>query len=401
MGGRTDRDSAPAWLVAALSAMVILVTHGFGNSLVPALLPRIADSFQAGYGVLGLAVGGGLAAYGFGAAVGTRVLDRFPAARLLVLSLAVNAAGFLMLAAAQSPMVLALCVVVIGVAAPISWAATVHVIGRAVRPSMRGRVMAVASAGAGLGSGVNGLFVLVLAAPGSWRMAFVIAAALAVLLIGAFVVVFGLSTSPAEGSAKAARSAAPWKSIWSVPSGRVVIVTSLFAGIGGFTFAGYLSEIAVDELMVSPLAAAAPWWLASSVGLALAVPLGALADRGSAVGVIAMMAGGYALCLSALALEWSYPTLLVATLGFGAFNFPLWGLLGLEAHRGLPTGLALRAVSGGLVVAAFLAMGGITLAGWWIDRAGSFRGPAMALSGCVAVLAIWLLTKYLAEVRAR
>ena len=198
----TDEGSTGAATAAVLFAIVIMVTHGFGNSLVPALLPRIAESFQAGYGALGLAVSTGLLAYGAGAALGIRIIGRVPARGLLILCLAVCAAGFLAVSAAGSPTVLALCVVAIGLASPISWSVSIRMIGRVVRPSAHGRVLAVAAAGAGVGNGVNGAFVQLLTARGQWRTAFVIAGGLAVCMILFTLLVFRRPIPPPPGPAR-------------------------------------------------------------------------------------------------------------------------------------------------------------------------------------------------------
>ena len=396
----TDRFTG-AIIAAPLFGVVILVTHGFGNSLVPAMLPRIAESFQAGYGILGLAIATGLLCYGLGALLGIAVLDRVPPRGLLAICLAVCSAGFLAVSRASSPGMLALSVVAVGLSSPISWSTTVHIVGQVVRPSSHGRVLSVASVGAGIGSGVNGVFVQVFARPGEWRWAFVLAGTLSLLALAA---TFLVLRRPVDGPARPERVAGlghPWKRIWSAPAGRLVILLSMFAGIGGFTFASYLSEVTLDELKVSPLAAGVPWWLASVVGLAIAIPLGTFADRNSPLGVMSLMLLVYAICLAVLALSWSYTGLLVASAGFAVLNFPLWGLLGLVAHRGLPRELAVRTVSGGLAAGAWAAMVGVTAAGLWIDRTGSFRGSVTALAAMAALVTAWLVLRYRAESERR
>ena len=390
----TDRYRR-AIATAPLFGMAILVTHGFGNSLVPAMLPRIAESFEAGYGVLGLAVATGLLSYGLGALVGIAILDRVPPRGLLAACLAVCAAGFLAVSRAGSPGMLALSVVAVGLASPISWSATVHLVGQVVRPSSHGRVLSMSSVGAGIGSGVNGMFVQVFADADEWRWAFVIAGSVSLLTMAATYLVLRNPIDRPDRPEQAVGQDPVWKRIWSVPTGRIVIVLSMFAGIGGFTFASYLSEIAVDELMVSPLAAGFPWWLASAVGLILGLPLGALADRKAPLGVISLMVLTYALCLMVLAFTWSYQGLLVASAGFAVLNYPLWGLLGLLAHRGLPRELAPRTVSLGLVAGAWFATSGVTIAGLWIDRSGSFRGSVVVLAALATVVALWLGSKSL------
>ena len=399
--GADDRLVSPV-MASVLFGVVILVTHGFGNGLVPALLPRIAESFGSGYGVLGLALATNLVAYGLGAALGLRVVELVPPRALLIFCLAVCGAGFLAVSVAGSPLLLALCVVVIGLSSPISWSVIVHMAGQLVAPGAGGRVMVVAGVGAGVGNGINGVFVQTLTGPGEWRAAFVIASVVAACMIGTTLLVFRRpvdSPSRPEESTHRTRGTSVWRRIWSAPGGRIVILTSMVAGPGGFTFAAYLSEVAVDELLVSPLAAAAPWWLASAVGMAAAWPIGRISDRGSPVGVMSVIAAAYAVSLVVLALGWSYPTLMVATFGFAMFNLPIWGLFGLTAHRSLPADLAVRAVSGGLVVAAFSAASGVTAAGAWIDRTGSFRGGVVVLALLMSVLTIWLRAERRAESR--
>ncbi|MDE0171719.1 MAG: MFS transporter [bacterium] len=391
-----DEQLIPPAAAVALFGVVIVVTHGMGNSLVPALLPRISESFQAGYGVLGLTVAAGLLSYGAGAVVGIRVVDRVPSRGLLVLCLLVCGAGLLAVSVSGSPATMAVCAVVIGLSSPISWSVSVYLISRVVRSGAHGRVLAVAAAGAGVGNGVNGVFVQLLTAPDQWRWAFVIAGGLAV---GAAVATRLVLRRPIEPPSRvdAGRQRRIWRRIWSVPAGRLVLGLSMVAGIGTFTFGGYISEIALDELSVSSPAAAVPWWLASGVGVSAAFLAGLKSDRGSPVGVMSITSLTYAAALTVLALTWSYPALLIATFGFAVFNFPIWGLFGLVAHRGLPPELAVRSVSGGLALGACSAMCGVTAAGWWIDRTGSFRGPAILLAVMIATVAIWLGSKYRTE----
>lgn len=377
--------------------IVIVVTHGMGNSLVPALLPRISESFQAGYGVLGLTVATGLLSYGAGAVLGIRVVDRVPSRGLLVLCLLVCGAGLLAVSVSGSPGMMALCAVVIGLSSPISWSVSVYLISRVVRSAAHGRVLAVAAAGAGVGNGVNGVFVHLLTAPEQWRWAFVIAGGLAVGAALAARLVLRRPIEPPSRGVDAGRERGIWRRIWSAPAGRLVLGMSMVAGIGTFTFGGYISEIALDELSVSSVAAAVPWWLASTVGVSAAFLAGLKSDRGSPVGVMSVTSLTYASALTVLALTWSYPALLIATFGFAVFNFPIWGLFGLVAHRGLPPDLAVRSVSGGLALGACSAMCGVTAAGWWIDRTGSFRGPAILLAVMIATVAIWLGSKYRTE----
>ena len=380
---------------AFLFCAVIMVTHGFGNGLVPAMLPRIGESFGSGYGALGLAVSAGLLAYGLGAAVGVRAVNVLPSRGIILAALAVCLVGFLVAVQVDSPAALAGSVVGIGLLAPISWAASVRLIAQVVNPSSHGRVMVVAGSGAGVGGGINGAFALFLAGPDEWRLAFVVAAAVSVATAVATLVL--LPRTPAA-KPRADLDPAPrreWRDVWAVRSGRMVIMISVAAGVGGFTFISYMSATAVDEFGVSPAGVAILWWVASSVGLVAAVGMGAWSDRVSPVLVIGVISLVLALSLVVLASTWSYAGMLVAAAGFGSFNYPIWGLMGHLAGKGMEPRLAVRAVSGGLTAAAWCATSGIALAGWWIDRTGSFRIPVIAVAVLSSLVTAWLATEYL------
>ncbi|MCY3580025.1 MAG: MFS transporter [bacterium] len=404
-GTETGSGTSPAHLkrvgsgrVAVLFCVVIMVTHGFGNGLVPAFLPRIAEQLESGYGVLGLAVASGLMAYGLGAAIGVKVIDRFPLQAILLASLAVGAAGFLVIVWVDSAPALAGCVATISLVSPISWAVSVRLIASVVEPSSHGRVMSVAGAGAGAGGGVNGLFVLLFAEPGQWRWAFFIASAVAVLAALAAMTVLPGGTISGAGSSSGRPRA--WREAWSLRAGRTVMLVSVALGVTGFPFISYMSATAEEEFMGSALAMAVLWWVASSVGLVTAVLAGLWSDRASPVLVIGVIALTYTTTLTFFAINWSYGGLLAAAIGFGLFNYPTWGLLGhLAGQRITEPALALRAVSGGLTGAAFFATGAVTLTGWWIDQAGTFRIPAIVLAGLGCLTAIWLASEYRREPR--
>lgn len=385
---------------AVLFCAVIMVTHGFGNGLVPALLPRIGESFGSGYGTLGLAVSSGLLAYGLGSAVGVRVVDLFPLRGIILAALSVCVVGFLVAVWARSPVALAGSVVLISLMAPISWSASVRLIARVVKPSSLGRVTVVASSGAGVGGGINGVFAVSLAGLDEWRLAFAIATVASVATALAILLLLPRTPASEPRLARTAVRRRDWRDTWAVRTGRMVILFSIAAGLGGFTFVSYMSATAVDEFGVSPVAVAGLWWIASSVGLMAAVVMGAWSDRVSPVLVIGVISFVYFSGLVVLVLTWSYSGLMLAALGFGFFNYPIWGLLGHLAGQGMEPRLAVRAFSGGLTAAAWCATSGIALAGWWIDRTGSFRIPVIALAALSGLVTAWIATEYLRR-RAR
>lgn len=405
-GGAGAPSRAPEGFIepgraAVLFCAVIMVTHGFGNGLVPALLPRIGESFGSGYGTLGLAVSSGLLAYGLGSAVGVRVVDVFPLRGIILAALAVCVVGFLVAAWARSPVALAGSVVLISLMAPISWSASVRLIARVVKPSSLGRVTVVASSGAGVGGGINGAFAVLLAGLDEWRLAFVIATVVSVATALAILALLPRTPASEPRLARTTVRRSDWRDTWAVRTGRMVILFSIAAGLGGFTFVSYMSATAVDEFGVSPVAVAGLWWIASSVGLTAAVVMGTWSDRVSPVLVIGVISLVYFSGLVVLVLTWSYSGLMLAAVGFGFFNYPIWGLLGHLAGQGMEPRLAVRAFAGGLTAAAWCATSGIALAGWWIDRTGSFRIPVIALATLSGLVTAWIATEYFRRARGR
>ena len=103
------------------------MSHGFGLSLVPAMLPRMEAEFQSGYGVLGVAVAAGLLAYALGSLLAPLTMRAVPTRGLLIGTYSLTGAGLVVSALASSPISISGAVILLGISAPISWTATIHV----------------------------------------------------------------------------------------------------------------------------------------------------------------------------------------------------------------------------------------------------------------------------------
>jgi MFS family permease len=177
------------WAATLVLGLGTLISHGFGLALVPAMLPRIADDLDVGYGLLGTAVTGGLAAYSIGAVTSARLLDRVPNRAGLFGSYALSGIGLLIAGAAVNPFTLTVAAAILGFIAPVSWALTLHVAGTTTARESRAAVMASASGSAALGVLINGVLVQTSDSVHTWRVSFAIAAALSLVPVvaGAFV----------------------------------------------------------------------------------------------------------------------------------------------------------------------------------------------------------------------
>ncbi len=376
---------SPAQAIAVLG-LGTLVSHGFGLSLAPAMLPRMAEDLAAGYGALGSALAAGLVAYATGALSAAHILDRIPTRGLLMITYAVSAAGLMIVAAATSVFTLAIGVIVTGFIAPVSWAVTLHVAGSTSPRSKRGMVMASASGGAALGVLVNGILVQTSDSLHTWRVSFVIAALVAMAPVAAARFVYGdpiagpVATGDRVGFAAVLRS----------KTGRLIVIASSVAGLVGFPFSSFLTATAVDEMGVSALGAAALWWIVGVVGMAGGPLVGGYADRRSPPRALLAVAVAYMVGLLVLAVLWSYPGLAVAVVGFALLNYPIWGLLGSAIGDEIDSRLAVRAISLGLAGAAVTGAFGNALAGAWLEATLSFRVPIVVILVIVVGLTLWL-----------
>ncbi len=377
----------PAALVLGLGT---LVSHGFGLSLLPAMLPRIAEDFGAGYGVLGSVAAIGLVAYTAGALGASWMMERLPARTLFIATLAVGGAGLAAAGAATSPLGLTGAAVVLGAAAPVSWAVSLHIAAAAVRPGARAAVMTAAAAGAALGVLINGVLVQTSADLHSWRASFVIAAMVAIAPMG-----WGwrLFAAPiAKPTRPAAASPAAYRQLVASRVGRVVVGAAVVAGAIGWPFTVFLTATALDEMGVGDARAAALWWLIGVIGTLGGPVIGRYGDRASPLTALSGGAVAFAAGLAFLAVTWTYAGLVAASIGLAVLYYPIWGLVGAVASQHFDARTAMRAISLGLVGAALFGAGANAAAGAWIEASGSFRGPAIAMAVLMAVTAGWQAT---------
>lgn len=376
----------PVTLVLGLGT---LVSHGFGLSLVPALLPYIEQEFQSGYGALGLAVATGLLAYAAGAAITSRVIRAVPTRALLLGTFALSATGFVVMAMSTSPAVIAVAVIVLGVSAPVSWTATIHLGRESIPASSGGVVLAGASGGAAAGVVVNGVLVQTSASVHSWRVSFVIAACVALAVAALASRVF--PTAVPKPGASGERVMPLFRRVLRDPSGMMIVVTSGVSGLAVFVLATFLTATAIDEMGVSAGASAALLWVGGFVGVSAALAFGRLGDRTTPTFAIAVAMASYSVALASLTLGWSYAWLVVTMVGYGILNGPVWGLMGAAANKRFSSELGVGAVSLGLVAASSIAAVGNSISALWLESTGSMRGPVAILAAATGLTAVYLI----------
>lgn len=390
------RVSAPDPKNAALVlGLGTLVSHGFGLSLVPALLPDIENTFDSGFAALGGAVAAGLVMYAIGGMAASKILDSMPNRTVLNLTFVVAAAALLLAGTAPSPLVIAVPVMLLGISAPVSWAATTHVAARSVDSRWRSMVMGAAAGGVGLGVILNGLLVHFFSGADRWRFAFFVAASISLLVALWSVVVFRHTpiSRPSDDVVTAGSSGA-YRAALSAWPGRVVVVTSAAAGVGAYTFTTFLTATSIESIGSSPTGAGALLWVMGGVGVIASLVLGGLGDRRPPSRIVAWMFVACAAGLFVVASAWSYPGLMVGAVGVAVLNYPVWGLVAAIASNRYRAREAVAAVSMGLVAAASLSALANVVAGLWIDAVGNIRLPIAFLATLTAIVGFWLLYSY-------
>jgi predicted MFS family arabinose efflux permease len=363
---------------------------------VPALLPHIERDLQSGYGALGLAVATGLLSYAIGAAATSRVMRAVPTRALLLGTFGLSAAGFIVMAVSTSPLVIAAAVTVLGVSAPISWTATIHVGRESIPASSSGVLLAGASGGAAAGVIVNGVLVQTSDSIHSWRVSFVIAAGVAIVVM---VLAARMFPEPVLMPERSGDRVLPlFGRVLKDPSGLMIVVTSGVSGLAVFVLSTFLTATAIDEMGTSAGAAAALLWIGGFVGVSAALVFGRLGDRRAPVFAIAVAMTTYSITLILLTIGWSYPWLVVAMVGYGTLNGPVWGLMGAAANRRFSPELGVAAVSLGLVGASLIAAFGNSMSALWLEGTGSMRGPISILGVITALTAVYLIRETLQTV---
>lgn len=385
-----DPTAVKAWLAATVLSLGALVSHGFGLSLVPALLPQVEATFSSGYGTLGLAVASGLLAYAVGGLIASQVLDWLPNRTVFNGTFVVVAVALGFGSIAGSAGLIAPTVIVMGAAAPISWAATAHIAGRVVPVQRRNLVMGAAAGGVGLGVVVNGSLLRLFDTPGAWRQALLLAAVMSIAVVVSSILVFRHSIDRPHTGLEMRTTSSPYRAVLVDPVGRDTVIASAVAGVGPYTYTSFLTTVSIVEMGSTAAAAGSLLWAMGVVGVVASLLMGRLSERASPLRVVRTI---FLICgvgLGILAVSWSYRALAVAAVAVAALNYPVWGLLVVIALRHFDAPLALRAVSLGLVAAALLSSAAAYLSARWLDKVGSMRVPIVIVTAMTFFVALWL-----------
>ncbi len=175
-GGRADRrDGRSALGLAAAGLVATAISFGPARMGFGLFLPRFSDAFTLSDTQAGLISGSGFSGF-LGALVMTVWLtDRFGPRLPITMGVLFAAAGFLLVAVAQTPLALAAGITLAGASAGFCWTPFNDAAECALSEAKRAHVLSAVSTGTAIGVAIAGALALWVSASGvSWRSAWAI-----------------------------------------------------------------------------------------------------------------------------------------------------------------------------------------------------------------------------------
>lgn len=313
MPGRSSAQSvrhSPTFLLGTLA--VGTFATGTDSFLVAGVLPEVAADLGTGPGAVGVTVSLFALAYALGGPVLVAVTTHLPVRRVLLTALGVFVAANLAAAAAPGVAALGAARVVAGLGAGVFVPCAIATAAALGGPDRRGRATAVVVGGASLALVAGAPLGTLVAQASSWRVAFVLVAALGVVAAAGVAARAGGSARPPVPGLAARVT------VLRRPDVLAVLAVTLLANAAAFTVYPYLGVVFPDA---GPTGVAA-LVLAFGVGAVAGTWAGGrAADRWGAGRTVAVVVAVFALDHLAL-------SVVTGSFALGLGYAVLWGLSG-------------------------------------------------------------------------
>lgn len=354
-----------AMRIALLGAIVIAITYGLARFVLGLYLPLIRDDLGLSAIEAGLVGALPFASFILAIVIAPQLSEWMGPRRAGALTVALAAAGLIIIAGAPNGMVLALAVALCGISTGLSSPVLADAVSASVTPALRARVNAVHNAGTSIGVAMALPVSLYLLA--DWRGAYVSFAVLSLIIA-----VIAMRLLP-DRTATAARAVgyAPYTRVTPIETQSIVTLSSLAAAMG---FTSSIYWVFAPDMLVSlgGLQSSDTAWVWFAIGVAglAGGAVGDLIDRFGAKATHTVTLGILSFALLALA---QFPDLMsigiLSAAGFGMAYMMLTGLYLVQGVRILGSRPALGPVLPFLAIACGQAIGS-PIAGWFIDEAG-------------------------------
>lgn len=253
----------------------ISVVHGLIHTIefsYAALLSRIDDEFGAGLFVLGIVANGFAFAFGFSALPSGLLVDRLGTRRVLLIAFTLAAGAALLVATSTNPVLLGLFLGLLGLSIGLYHPAGISFIAQAT--SRRGLALGWHGVAGNLGIAVAPVLAIGVAEAAGWRWAYVLLAALA-LVVALSLRVVRLEPDAAADPEPARDSVTPDAALPPRSRARALLPLLLVYGIfvmNGFVYRGSLTFLPLhieEQLSISWFGLDEAWLASSLTTLAL------------------------------------------------------------------------------------------------------------------------------------
>jgi MFS family permease len=378
-------EARASWAVLLVLCGVLALHNAMRIGPVT-LVEELRGRYGADYAGVGNVVGAYTLAYGVSQLTAGLLTDRFGSRRLMLVGLALGAAGSATFAVTETYAVAILARLLMGVAGGCLYTPTLAYLFASFPAALRGRAMGFAEAGVGTGQAAALLGFPILFAAVGLTSAF--------LVLPAWALVLGLAVTLALPPIVPARPA----SLGSIRA--LARERDFWLLLVGVSFVGMLAQVAVLSWMPTYLRQAHGFGVVGAgvstavvvTGLTIFSPIfGSLSDRLTARRPILLIGSLLALVAFVVLLVTRQPWVAIAaallvSASMGA-TIPMQVVFASERFRAVGSGTAIGLVNTGGQIAASL---GGPLYGGFLDRGfgfGTIWGVATAL-GCLRILAV-------------
>ncbi|MCA3561244.1 MAG: MFS transporter [Aestuariivirga sp.] len=379
----------------------IASTYGFGLYLFPAMVEAIRSDIPFSYGVMGVMSGAVQAGFMVAALMAGFLTVRLGALPMILGSIAICVTGLGALAAAQSVLMIAILLTLLGGCAAAIWVPMVEVSKEIVPKQHQGKALGLMSSGTSYGIFVNSFLLTLLLPAFGWRSLWIatclIVGALAILgflrlrRLGKREAPSDLPAAPGPRTSLAARLAALPKGLTAT-----IIFMMFLNGLSCMPYQTYLSAYLQGEAGYTADTSAYVWRFIGIVGMFSGFAIGALADRITVRWgmFITYLVLAVSCCLVVIAKQGAgqLPVYLAAVT-FGISFYAIFGLVPAYISHMFGLGSAALVFAFGNIALGFGGIVGNMLGGVMKESTGSFQPVYLMMLGAALLSAIisWLM----------
>ena len=380
--------------IAFFFTAFIAATYAFGIYFFPALIPEMRRDLGFDQEFVGLATGLSQAGLMIAAFLASILVPIIGPMRVMLITVAVNAAGLLAMATISNPVFMVPVMAAFGGCAGAAWIAVVAISPDVLPARHQGKLLGLMSSGTAYGVFLNGLILPPLVSGWGWQTSWTVVGVLSTALLVA--AAWRLAPLWGHSTRRAAATGAPQHQPRNLrgllqPTAILVIAILFVSGLVLSPFQTYLSSLLREGFGWRMETASRCWSAIGIGGMVGGFLLGAAADRISAKWAMVVAYGLLILAALSVFLAQDIWPVYLGTLLFGAAFNAIFGLIAAYIAKHFPPGIAVPLQGATMVALGCGSMLGNYLGGLMADRSGRFEGIYIAVLCGVIVLLVCAL----------